>query len=149
MTRRSGRSLRWFKVGAWSWIATGTGHTLGDIATRFFPVDSTIAVDDMMRSTPFVLMGLHRTYYELTMGFSLIMGTCIVFVGILFLWIARLTGGRGLRPTALLALAMSVVALALSAWLEPPPPIVLFSLACVGFAVAARSGQPREALTQA
>lgn len=145
---RSGGGLRAFKVGAWAWIATGAGHTLGDIYSRVSAAGTTTALDDAMRAEPFDLMGLHRTYYDVTMGFSLAMGTCMVCVGILFLWIVRVTGQQSLRPAALLALAMSAVALGITAWLEPPPPIVLFTLACFAFALAARSAQPREAPAQ-
>lgn len=127
-----------FRVGAWCWIATGTGHTLGDISMRVFPSTADDSIDAAMRAHPFELFGLHRTYYELTMGFSLSMGLCMVFVGVLLLHIHKLTPGEGLRSAATLGLAMSAAALALSAWLEPPPPIVFFSVACVAFGLAAR-----------
>jgi hypothetical protein len=127
-----------FRIGAWCWIVTGTGHTLGDIYTRVFPSTADDYIDAAMRAHPFELFGLHRTYYELTMGFSLSMGLCMVFVGVLLLHIHKLTPRQGLRAAATLGLAMSAAALAISAWLEPPPPIVFFSVACVAFGLAVR-----------
>lgn len=127
-----------FRVGAWCWIVTGTGHTLGDVYTRIFPTAADDSIDAAMRAHPFELFGLHRTYYELTMGFSLSMGLCMVFVGVLLLHIYQRTPREGLRAAATLGLAMSAAALAISAWLEPPPPIVFFSVACVAFGLAAR-----------
>lgn len=126
----------YFRIGAWCWIATGTGHTIGDVFLRAFPRDEDKAIDDIMRASSFDLMGLHRSYYEVTMGFSLAMGCCMVFVGILLLWIAKLTARQDIRPAAILGLAMSAVALTICALLEPPPPIVLFSAACVAFGLS-------------
>ncbi|WBQ06217.1 LIC_13387 family protein [Kribbella sp. CA-293567] len=126
-----------FRVGAWCWIATGTGHTLGDLVLRVFPMDGDKAIDAAMRAHPFELFGLHRSYYQVTMGFSLVMGVCLVFVGVLLLHIHRITPRRSLRRAAVLGLGMSAVALTLSALFEPPPPIVLFSAACVAFALSA------------
>ena len=126
-----------FRVGAWCWIATGVGHTLGDVFSRLFPADASQAIDAAMRAHPFELFGLHRTYYQVTMGFSLAMGVCMVFVGVLLLHIHRITPRQGLRRAAVLGLGMSAIALTLSALFEPPPPIVLFSAACVAFALSA------------
>lgn len=136
---------RSFRIGAWCWIITGAGHTLGDIYLRNFASDADESIDAAMRAHPFDMLGLHRTYYEVTMGFSLAMGLCMVFVGVLLLYIHRLTPRQGLRPAAILGLTMSAAALAISAWLEPPPPIVLFSVACVAFGLSVRnSGRLRD-----
>jgi ABC-type amino acid transport system permease subunit len=138
LPRRRHRKVS-FRVGAWSWIVTGAGHTLLDIARRSSPSDADASVNATLRSGGFELLGLHRTYYEVSMGVSLLMGVCIVFVGVLLLHIQRLTPPQGLRAAATLGLAMSAAALAVSAWLEPPPPIVFFSAACVAFGLAVRS----------
>lgn len=128
---------RSFRVGAWCWIITGTGHTSADIFMRLSPSAADDSIDAAMRAHPFELFGLQRTYYDVTMGFSLAMGLCMVFVGILLLHVHLLTPRQGLRTAAVLGLTMSAVALAISAWLEPPPPIVFFSVACVAFALSA------------
>lgn len=128
-----------FRVGAWCWIITGTGHTLADTFMRLSPSDADESIDAALRAHPFELFGLQRTYYEVTMGFSLAMGLCMVFVGILLLYVHLLTPRQGLRRAAVLGLTMSAVALAISAWLEPPPPIVFFSVACVAFGLAVRN----------
>lgn len=139
-------SLRFFRVGAWCWVVTGVGHSLADIYLRIFPRAEDKAIDDLMRAHSFDLLGMHRTYYEVTMGFSLAMGVCMVFVGILLLRILRLTAHQGIRPAAVLGLAMSTIALAITTWLEPPPPIVLFSLASIAFGLSARSSNSQGAV---
>jgi hypothetical protein len=133
------RPVTRFKVGAWCWIAIGAGHTLGDIFLRVFPRPEDQAFDDLARAHPFDMMGMHRTYYDVTLGFSLAMGVCMVFVGILLLWIARLTAHQSIRPVAMVGLAMSTFGLVLSALLEPPPPIVLFSVATIAFGLSLRN----------
>ncbi|MGW0159446.1 LIC_13387 family protein [Mycobacterium sp. NPDC003323] len=131
-------ALTWFRAGAWCWIATGTGHLLGDIAMRTTTSDSE-AIDALMRAHTLELFGVHRSYYQLMMSFSLAMGLALVFVGILLLYLARTVDD--IRPVAALALAMSVVSLAMSVWLDPPPPIVLFGVACTAFVVSLRTGR--------
>lgn len=135
--------LKWFRVGAWCWILTGTGHLLGDVYLRVTGGDPQI--DGPMRAHALNLMGTQRTYYQLMMSFSLAMGIGLVFVGILLLYLARSVDD--LRPVTALALAMSAVSLAMSVWLDPPPPIVLFSLAGAAFGLSLRAARiPQEAM---
>ncbi len=139
-TNETDRSLRLFRVGAWCWVVTGVGHTLADLSLRTFPSSEGEAVDDFLRAHSLEVLGLDRTYYAVTMGFSLLMGLCLVFVGILLLRLAALGRDQGLRPPAMLGLVLTAPALAISAWLEPPPPIVVLGVACLAFALAARGG---------
>lgn len=125
----------WFRAGAWCWILTGSGHLLGDIYLRAAGGDP--AIDTLMRAHTLDLMGTHRTYYQLMMSFSLAMGIAVLFVGILLLQLAR--HARDIRPTAKLALAVSALSLTMSIWLDPPPPIVLFGLACAAFGLSLRT----------
>lgn len=135
-------ALKWFRAGAWLWIVTGTGHLLGDIYLRATTVTE---IDTLMRAHSLDLMGIRRTYYQLMMSFSLAMGVALVFVGILLLYVAKVV--PDIRRIAGLALAMSLLSLTMSVWLDPPPPIVLFSLACVCFGLSLRhSAVRREAL---
>jgi hypothetical protein len=39
---------------------------------------------------------------------------------------------------------MSALSLAMSIWLDPPPPIVLFTLACVCFGLGLRTAPDRQ-----
>lgn len=126
----------WFRVGAWCWVATGVGHLIGDIGMRLMGSGSA-EVDAVMRAHSLDVFGVRRSYYELMMSFSLAMGVALVFVGVLLLYLSRVA--RDIRPVTQLALAMSVISLAMSAWLDPPPPIVLFTAACAAFAVALRT----------
>lgn len=131
----------WFRAGAWCWILTGSGHLLGDVYLRVTGGDP--AIDSVMRAHALNLMGTQRTYYQLMMSFSLAMGIALVFVGILLLQLASHVGDT--RRVTVLALAMSVVSLAMSIWLDPPPPIVLFALACGCFGLALRAAPDRQA----
>ncbi|KAA0117203.1 LIC_13387 family protein [Mycolicibacterium sp. P9-22] len=133
-------SLTWFRAGAWCWILTGAGHLLGDIYLRTAGGDS--AIDAQMRAHTLDLMGIQRTYYQLMMSFSLAMGVAVMFVGILLLQLAR--HASELRPLAALALAMSALSLAMSIWLDPPPPIILFTLACACFGLSWRAAPDRQ-----
>lgn len=131
------RSERLFRAGAWCWIVTGTAHNLIDVYLRFFPRAQDQVIDDLMRAHPVDMLGLHRTYYGMNMGFSLAMGLCMIFVGVLLLWVGRLSA-QGVRQVAAAGLGMSALALGISVWLEPPPPIVTFSLACIAFGLSIR-----------
>lgn len=132
--------LKWFRAGAWWWILTGVGHLLGDIYLRVAGGDS--AIDTLMRAHALDLMGTQRTYYQLMMSFSLAMGVTLVFVGILLLQLAKHVDI--IQPVTRLALAMSVLSLAMSIWLDPPPPIILFSLACACFGLSLRAAPVRQ-----
>lgn len=131
--------LTWFWVGAWCWITTGAGHLLGDIALR---TAGTTEIDELMREHSLDLMGVQRTYYQLMMSFSLAMGIGLVFIGMLLLYLARLA--PNIAPVAALGLAMSLLSLAMSVWLDPPPPIVLFSAACLAFGLSLRANMVRQ-----
>lgn len=130
----------WFRAGAWCWILTGIGHLLGDIFLRATGGDP--AIDAHLRAHALDLMGTQRTYYQLMMSFSLAMGIALVFVGILLLQLARHV--RDTRPSAGLALAMSAISLTMSIWLDPPPPIILFTVACVCFGMSLRTLPARQ-----
>ena len=132
--------LSWFRIGAWCWILTGAGHLLGDIYLRTTGGDPPI--DAVMRAHALDLMGTQRTYYQLMMSFSLAMGVTLVFVGILLLQLAKHV--RGIRAIAALALAMSALSLTMSIWLDPPPPIILFTLACACFGLSLRAAPDRQ-----
>jgi ABC-type Na+ efflux pump permease subunit len=129
--------IPFYRVGAWCWIITGLGHTAGDVYLRLMPSDDDEAFDAVLRNQTFELMGAQRSHYELFMGFSLAMGISIALVGVLFLMLARFAAEpRQARQAGFVGLAASLGLLALSAALEPPPPIVLFTLASLAFAAA-------------
>lgn len=136
--------LAWFRAGAWCWILTGAGHLLGDLYLRAAGGDSVI--DTQMRAHSLDLMGTQRTYYQLMMSFSLAMGIALVFVGILLLQLAK--HARDVRPVAALALAMSALSLTMSIWLDPPPPIILFTLACACFGLSLRAAPDRQGVSR-
>ncbi|WP_067857281.1 LIC_13387 family protein [Nocardia shimofusensis] len=128
--------IPFYRVGAWCWIATGLGHTVGDIALRLSPPEADSAFDDMLRDHPFELMGAQTSYYDLYMGFSLAMGLAIGLVGVMLLMLERSATRPGQnRPAAMVGFAASSVLLALSITLLPPPPIIFFAIASVAFAV--------------
>ncbi|MFD4432518.1 hypothetical protein [Nocardia sp. NPDC058497] len=130
--------IPFYRIGAWCWIIAGLGHTVGDVVfTRLMPTDADKAFDDVLRNQPFELVGSQRNHYELFMGFSLIMGISVALVGVLFLMLARFAAEpRQTRQAGFVGLAASLGLLALNVALEPPPPIVLFTLASLAFAGA-------------
>ncbi|QFU92424.1 hypothetical protein [Amycolatopsis sp. YIM 10] len=83
-----------------------------------------------MREHGIELLGLRRSLADLDLGMSLVMGVALIFGGVVCLLAAREAVGKALVATALTA---SVVALGLSVWLLPVPPIVLFAVACIAF----------------
>ncbi|WP_368564308.1 hypothetical protein [Pseudoxanthomonas sp. UTMC 1351] len=139
--------FRFYRTGAWLWIITGITHNLFDLLSRLFPSAAKEPVRTALHNLSFEFLGMHSDYYQLTMGFSLAMGTSIALAGVLFLLIARLTTDTAVRarPACVVGLVASMVLLALSVTvLQLPPPMVTFALATLAFAAAlftsARSG---------
>lgn len=131
---------RFYTVGAWCWIVTGSVHDALDAMTRIRPPESEAALNATMKDMPFDFFGLSRNYYEVNMGISLGMGLAMVVVGLLFLFIGKVAQDAGTRrQAAKIGLVASLAPLALAvAWL-PPPPIITFGLASVCFAAAVRA----------
>lgn len=131
------QSARAYRIGAWSWIICGTGHSILDIAMRLSPKAGGDRVDAVLRDQVFELGGISRTSYEVMQGISLAMGVALVTVGVLLLHIGRLASAAGrARPAVLIGLVASVVMLGLAGALLPSPPIVLFTVASVAFGIA-------------
>ena len=138
------QSILAYRIGAWSWIVCGAGHSILDIAMRLSPTLDEERVDAVLRDQVFALGGISRSSYEVMQGISLAMGVAIVTVGVLLLCIGRLASSAGrARPAVLIGLVASVVKLGLAGVLMPSPPIVLFSLASVAFGIALVRGRPR------
>lgn len=131
-------NIRSYRIGAWLWIICGAGHLAGDIAIRSNPPASSAALNTMLRSTTFELLGLHRTEYAMTMGFSQVTGILLMLAGVLFLLLARLTTDipSRARPAGITGLIASVGLLAYAAVVFPPPPILCFTLASIAFSAA-------------
>lgn len=132
-------NTRYYQAGAWCWILNGTGHTLGDIALRLSSNDSDSALNTALRNEPFELLGVERSEYTMTMGFSLATGLLLVTVGVLFsilLKVAAAAGEQTQRRIGIGALATSLAFLAFATAFFPPPPIILFALAGLAFAAA-------------
>lgn len=126
-----------YRIGAWLWVVTGIVHTLGDALSRLFPMPAKEPVRAALRGLSFEILGMHNNYYNLTMGFSLAMGTSIAVAGVLFLFIGRLVADAAYRarPACFVGLYASVALLTLSVFvLQLIPPIVTFALASLAFA---------------
>ena len=91
-----------------------------------------------MREHGIELLGLKRSLADLDLGMSLVMGVALLFAGALCLLVPEVT-----RKLAGLALVASLVALGLSAWLLPVPPIALFAVACLAFGWTLVKPEPR------
>jgi MFS family permease len=132
-----------YRIGAWSWIVCGVGHTVLDVAMRLSPKPDEERVDAALRAHVFELGGIQRTSYEVMQGISLAMGVAIVTVGVLLLFVGRLASSSDrTRPAILIGLVTSVVMLGLSVALLPSPPIVLLTVASVSFGIALLRGEP-------
>ena len=130
---------RFYSAGAWCWIATGTVHDALDVIMRISPPESEAPLNATLRALPFDLLGMGRSYYEVTMGISLGMGLAMVFTGVLFLFVARtVTDTRHAHQAAMIGLGASLAMLAIAVSFEPLPPIVTFGLASLCFAAALR-----------
>ncbi|WP_282776424.1 MULTISPECIES: hypothetical protein [unclassified Nocardia] len=125
-----------YRIGAWSWIATGGIHATADIVSRFVVADT--AAEQVMRRERFALAGGSNDLYTLNMGFSIAMGCSMLLAGVLFLLAARRTDPiERTRPIAFVGLAFSLGAFALAAAvIKLPPPILTFGIACLAFGAA-------------
>lgn len=138
-------NTRFYRIGAWAWIVCGLGHSTLDVLSRLQPSSST-KVDDLLRGESFVLGGQQRTYYEVFMGISLMMGLAIALVGALLLFIGRLSlTSRQARQVVAIALVASLTGLGISIALEPWPAVLWYAIAAPCFAVALRAGPTRRA----
>ncbi|MBF6240975.1 LIC_13387 family protein [Nocardia otitidiscaviarum] len=128
-----------YRIGAWSWIATGGIHATADIVSRFVAADT--AAEQVMRGERFAIAGGSNDLYTLNMGFSIAMGYSMLLAGVLFLLAARLADPiERARPIAFVGLAFSLGAFALAVTvIKLPPPIVTFAVACLAFGAAVLS----------
>ena len=119
-------------VAGWLLVITGVGHTtLVAVASATTSSPADTAIRDAMATAPVTVAGLERSYWDLYLGFSLMMALMLVGLGALVLLVVRrapeLAAGA---VVGLLALVL-VPAWAISALLLPPPPIVLLGVATV------------------
>jgi hypothetical protein len=118
-----------FRIGAWAWIVCGLGHTSLDVLSRVKPSGST-KVDDFLRTQQFLLGGQERTYYEVFMGISIMMGLAIALVGALLLFVSRLPlPATQARQLTLIAFVASLTGLGISIACEPWPAIFVIGRA--------------------
>ncbi|MFF8288241.1 hypothetical protein ACF068_03270 [Streptomyces sp. NPDC016309] len=143
--RAARRAPAAFRAGAWAWILTGAGHLTLELVMALRPEDPGRArAVAAMRAYEIGLGGVSRSLRDIDLGMSMVMGTALVFGGLICLLVARaapalITGSRALSGPAL---AASLVVLGLSVALLPLPPVVLFTVACVGFGVAVATARP-------
>ncbi|MGY0236896.1 LIC_13387 family protein [Longispora urticae] len=124
-----------FRVGAWSWVVTGVGHTVLDTLMSLRPTPpADEAITAAMKAHTLEIGGIARSTSDLLNGFSIAMGLAIALVGVLFLVVARSV--PQLVGVTWLGLGASLTMLALAAVLMPSPPIVLFSVASLGFGLS-------------
>lgn len=136
---------RYYRTGAWLWIATGAIHDALDLVMRVSPSPADETLNAAMRDLPFDFGGLSRSYYDVEMGISLGMGAAMVFAGGLLLFIGQIAADvRQARQAAAFGLVGSVALFAISAAFEPLPPVVSFGLATLAFAAALRQGTTRD-----
>ncbi|MCE6998168.1 hypothetical protein LZG04_25710 [Saccharothrix sp. S26] len=133
------RALSVFRIGAGAWVVTGVGHLALTVAVALQPRQPTAArAVAAMRAHTTEIAGLRRSLYELDRGMSLVMAVALVFGGLVCLLVARSAPDLVTRSRSVsgLGLACSLVALGLSLWSLPVPPIVLFAVASAAFGTA-------------
>lgn len=134
-----------FRAGAWAWVVTGAGHlTIAAVLVLRPANPATAPAVAAMRNADFGFPGPRRSLYDLNTGMSLVMGVALVLAGLVCVLVAReapvlIERSRSLSAPALVA---SVVTFALSVWLLPLPPIVLFGVATVAFGWATAHRRP-------
>ncbi|MEV6523955.1 hypothetical protein AB0M43_18550 [Longispora sp. NPDC051575] len=142
------KTLTLFRVGAWSWVVTGVGHTVLDTLMSLRPTPpEDEAITAAMKAHTLEIGGIARSTSDLLNGFSIATGVAIALVGVLFLIVARSTSP--LVGVTWLGLGASLVLLAVAAVLLPSPPIVLFSVASLGFGLSLVARRRPASLTPA
>lgn len=125
-----------YRMGAWCWVLTGVGHLALDSLKRFRS-DSENPVAHQLRVLPFEILGMKTNYQDLITGFSLLMGTAILMVGISLLLLCRDNQENPRRSAVFVGAVGSMVASVISlAYIKLLPPIILFSVAAIAFIVA-------------
>jgi hypothetical protein len=135
------------------WIATGllaffaVAHTVGGVVA----VDSNGPAADgvlaLMRSVHFVVFGADRTYYELYLGFGLMVSVGLAFFAFAASMLARAQGAQRttLQPLAWALLVAQVANLALSWRYFFTPPVITSALLVILIGVASARDASREA----
>ncbi|MCX4824563.1 hypothetical protein OG883_32845 [Streptomyces sp. NBC_01142] len=142
---RRADSVRPFAVGAYGFVALGIGHlafaTAAALATQ---TPQQRDADTAMRESTVTLLGLERTLLDAFNGFSIVMALFAGACGLLALAAIRHAPTLVQRRTAFgwIALAVSLVALAISIRLLPPPPIAVLTLTSCAFALSLRRATP-------
>lgn len=125
-------------VAGWLLVITGVGHTtLVAISSAATASAADTAIRDAMAAAPVTVAGLERSYWDLYLGFSLMMALMLVGLGALVLLVLRRAPELVARGMVVLLALVLVPAWAISALLLPPPPIVLLGAAAVAVVSAA------------
>lgn len=133
--------LRPFKVGAGGFLLLGTGHlALAAAAAWSDLTPQQEASSAAMRATSMTLLGLERSTLDVVNGMSCVMALFVISCGLLALFAARHSPALVERRTAFgwTLLAASLLGLAISALLLPPPPIAVLTVTSCAFALSLR-----------
>jgi amino acid transporter len=133
------RRYRASAVGAWALVVTGAGHlALTAVITTRPETATRRAARQAMTDAHLTILGMDRTLWQSFRGFSLLMAVLAIGLGALNLLVLRRAPELVLASRAVLWLNLAVVvpALALSALLFWPPPILLLGIACAAFGYA-------------
>lgn len=124
-----------YKIACWSFILVGTGHIFTDLFGPKTPDQNEFI--QTMKDFTIQLAGTETSIFSLHQGFSLTMGALLIAYGLLNLLILR--NNHPTSPATnilMLNILISVACVVLSALFFFTVPIVLTSLACLGFIVS-------------
>ena len=138
--------LTYSVAGAWSLVATGVGHLAIVLLLAFTSPDPAVAaVLQVMASHSFTVMGIGRTHFQLSQGFSILMGIfCLGLGATNLLWARAAPGVLSQVPAVLFAgEVISGAALVLAFLTMPPPPMVtvIAAILSLGAAIAFRKSR--------
>ncbi|MEV6614504.1 hypothetical protein AB0N31_11635 [Streptomyces sp. NPDC051051] len=142
---RRADSVRPFAVGAYGFVFLGLGHlALSAASAAVTRPPQQREADTAMRESAYTLLGLERTVLDVFNGISIAMALFAIACGLLILAAVRHAPALVQRRTAFgrITLALSLAALATSALLLPPPPIVTLTVTSCAFALSLRRAVP-------
>ena len=127
--------MRWpaFRVGAIAWAFTGVAHSILE-----FVLPRDLDMTAVMRSSDSQVGPVTLNAELLNRGVSLSMGLAMILVGVLLWMVADLLRGEAdvTRRFGVVSLAGSAVLAAVAALFVPGPPLVMFIVATIAFALA-------------
>ncbi|WP_107037936.1 LIC_13387 family protein [Brumimicrobium mesophilum] len=128
-------ALASYKTASWSLILVGIGHTLTDLTSP--KTEEQINFILQMKNFTFEILGSENSIYSFHQGYSLMMGLLLFGYGLINLMISKNNQQKEIPKNILvLNIVISLTSLLLSVNYFFFVPIILISLALIGFSVS-------------